>query len=584
MTGTSMERATRSAVRWRVPVSDVAMVALGTRCTLARAMREASAARMMAPSILASSERRWGLYSASRRNPPVHTERTAGSSPTTISAPCLACRMRSRPSRSTVPGAIIASASFSGWLPPAPSTTRASYPDPPAFRPPNRPRPAPPPACARRGPPCPAGRPRRASPAVTVRRGRAPGEPGAPGLGQPPVRAGNLADLPGQTQLPEGHQVRRHGAVGDDRGQASATARSAAGSVTVMPPTAATKNSAAPARRPRCDRRGRPPAGWPGRRRGPACAVATRRRPAGTEQRLHLDQERTAPLEHRHHDAAGDAGHAVPQHQRPGVGHGPQAVVAHLEDADLAGGPEAVLDRGQDAQRVVAVPVEGEHGVDQVLDRPGPGQIAVLGHVADQEQRDAARLRHAGQALDAGAHLGQASGRLGQLGVGDRLQRVDDQQRRAVALDRRLDRLDVGPSSASRWRGTRPMRDARPRTWVSDSSAEASMTSTSGAATDESTWKSSVDLPMPGGPNNKVTEPATTPPPRTRSSSLTPVGSGCAPAVEMSASATAEAPAATAPARAAPAGTDDGPNVFHSPQLGQRPTQRSEVASQAVQR
>ena len=58
MTGTSMERATRSAVRWRVPVSDVGIVALGTRCTLARAMREASAARMMAPSILASSERR----------------------------------------------------------------------------------------------------------------------------------------------------------------------------------------------------------------------------------------------------------------------------------------------------------------------------------------------------------------------------------------------------------------------------------------------------------------------------------------------------------------------------------------------
>ena len=99
MTGTSIDRATRSAVRCRVPVSEVGMVALGIRCTLARAMREASAARMMAPSILASSERRWGLNSASRRKPPVQTERTAGSSPTMISAPCLACRMRSIPSR-----------------------------------------------------------------------------------------------------------------------------------------------------------------------------------------------------------------------------------------------------------------------------------------------------------------------------------------------------------------------------------------------------------------------------------------------------------------------------------------------------
>ena len=39
MTGTGMERATRSAVRWRVPVSVVGTEGSGTRCTLARAMR-----------------------------------------------------------------------------------------------------------------------------------------------------------------------------------------------------------------------------------------------------------------------------------------------------------------------------------------------------------------------------------------------------------------------------------------------------------------------------------------------------------------------------------------------------------------
>ena len=135
ITGTSMERATRSAVRWRVPVSEVAMVAFGTRCTLARAMRDASEAKMMAPSIFASSDRRWGEYSASSRKPPVQTDKTAGPSPTNISAPCLACSIRSRPSRSLVPGAIIASASFRGWLPPAPSATPASYPARPARRP-----------------------------------------------------------------------------------------------------------------------------------------------------------------------------------------------------------------------------------------------------------------------------------------------------------------------------------------------------------------------------------------------------------------------------------------------------------------
>ncbi len=115
-TGTSMDRATRSAVRCRVPVSVVGMLALGIRWTLARAMREASGARMMAPSILASSESRWGLNSASSRNPPEQMESTPGPSPTTTRAPRLARRMRSSPSRSGRPGAAMARASLSGEL------------------------------------------------------------------------------------------------------------------------------------------------------------------------------------------------------------------------------------------------------------------------------------------------------------------------------------------------------------------------------------------------------------------------------------------------------------------------------------
>src|SRR5690625_7607390 len=40
------------------------------------------------------------------------------------------------------------------------------------------------------------------------------------------------------------------------------------------------------------------------------------------------------------------------------------------------------------------------------------------------------------------------------------------------------------------------------------------------------TSSSSVDLPTPGSPASSVTEPGTTPPPSTRSSSVTPVGCG----------------------------------------------------------
>ena len=93
---------------------------------------------------------------------------------------------------------------------------------------------------------------------------------------------------------------------------------------------------------------------------------------------------------------------------------------------------------------MVTVAVEGEDRVDQVLDGPGPGQVAVLGHVAHQEQRGAARLGHAGQTLDAGAHLSQAARRLAQLGFGDGLERVDHHERRVMARHGGLDRLDVG--------------------------------------------------------------------------------------------------------------------------------------------
>ena len=54
----TIERATRAAVRCRVPVSLVGTVELGIRWTFALAIREASAETMIAPSIFASSDNR----------------------------------------------------------------------------------------------------------------------------------------------------------------------------------------------------------------------------------------------------------------------------------------------------------------------------------------------------------------------------------------------------------------------------------------------------------------------------------------------------------------------------------------------
>ena len=70
-----------------------------------------------------------------------------------------------------------------------------------------------------------------------------------------------------------------------------------------------------------------------------------------------------------------------------------QPTASHFEHADLVGRPEAVLHRTQDAEMVAALALEIEHRVHQMLDRLGPRDLALLGDVADEDQRCAARLR-----------------------------------------------------------------------------------------------------------------------------------------------------------------------------------------------
>ena len=57
-----------------------------------------------------------------------------------------------------------------------------------------------------------------------------------------------------------------------------------------------------------------------------------------------------------------------------GSGTGSRPVVGHLEQAEVVGGAEAVLDRTQQPERVVTVALERQHRVDEVLEHPGPGE------------------------------------------------------------------------------------------------------------------------------------------------------------------------------------------------------------------
>ena len=134
------------------------------------------------------------------------------------------------------------------------------------------------------------------------------------------------------------------------------------------------------------------------------------------------------------------------------------------------------------------------------------------------------------------------------------------------------------PARARRFSGTGPIRPARPLTWVNDSSADANSTSPPAAAADASTWKRRVDLPTPGGPKTRVTEPETKPPASTRSTSAMPVAIGRASLPSTWRRETAPAPGGeTAPGRVAD-------RVFHRPQCGQRPTHRGATPSHSMHR
>ena len=80
----------------------------------------------------------------------------------------------------------------------------------------------------------------------------------------------------------------------------------------------------------------------------------------------------------------------------------------------------------------VAVALELEHAVDEMLEDARAGHRAVLRHMADEEDGDARLLRHAQEPRGRLAHLGHGTGRRADLRRMKRLDRVDDADVRAA--------------------------------------------------------------------------------------------------------------------------------------------------------
>ena len=137
------------------------------------------------------------------------------------------------------------------------------------------------------------------------------------------------------------------------------------------------------------------------------------------------------------------------------VGDLAQAGLGHLEDADLVRRAEPVLRRAQQTQRRVALAFEVDDRVDQVLERLRAGDRAVLGHVPDEDDRDAVALGEIHQAQRRLADLADAPGRALELVDRRGLDRIDDHQARSLGPGDLDDPTDVvlgeDPHTLARW-------------------------------------------------------------------------------------------------------------------------------------
>ena len=204
-----------------------------------------------------------------------------------------------------------------------------------------------------------------------------------------------------------------------------------AGSTSLAPPTVEAKTSWLCSRMPQCcwstasTMATREPS-RPERRT--ARALARRRR----DQGLDLGEQRAAAL-HRHRDAG--AGHrlvVVLDEEAGRVGDRGDAVGGQVEAADLVDRAEPVLHRADHPEPGVAVALEVEHHVDEVLEHPGAGDRAVLGDVADEHRGDVAGLGDPDQRGRDLLDLGDAAGDAVDARGADGLDGVDDEQRRAA--------------------------------------------------------------------------------------------------------------------------------------------------------
>ena len=129
--------------------------------------------------------------------------------------------------------------------------------------------------------------------------------------------------------------------------------------------------------------------------------VATRR----VGECLHFNEEWAVSFERWHDDRTGCAWPAVGKEHLAGIGHAHQATFRHFEHTEFTRRAKTVLGGAHDAQCMVAITLEREHGVDNVLEHARPSEASFFGDVANEDDGNVALLGFLHQSVRAPAHL-----------------------------------------------------------------------------------------------------------------------------------------------------------------------------------
>src|SRR3569833_4369384 len=117
-----------------------------------------------------------------------------------------------------------------------------------------------------------------------------------------------------------------------------------------------------------------------------------RTNPHPADHRLHLYEQRAAALHGDGNDAAGSGLGGAREEDGGWVADLLQAALGHGEDPELIDRSKAVLRGSHDAKATASLALEVQHGVDEMLEHARACNRALLGDVADDDHRRAARL------------------------------------------------------------------------------------------------------------------------------------------------------------------------------------------------